>query len=331
MNWEAWKPLATLIFTSTLKFVGGLLVAHGLATNGPGLEALGGAATTAAGALWSWWVQKGHVQAGDYLKKLTDTATQAAAIEVAKRIPVTSVPTVTVQAAKAAATVGEPAVMAKDAAKAIVGAVLIAAFALSFLLAGAPAFAQTGAAKSNITRPRLPIDPLGLNDQTIAGTTAAPAPTTVALPCTFQMLIHLTPENLLPTINSCIAGKLVADTQRALTSAQDFGTTGKGDADAVNCLTPALAIFQAGVQVPAVPEVAAALNADGTVKTPAVPAVPAQDPGPILLFQKYREFTLSGALTSCQAWFNAPINATIAAGIAGAGTAVAGAALLAPK
>jgi hypothetical protein len=91
MNWDAWKPLATLVFTSVLKFVGGLLVAHGLATNGPGLEAMGGAATTAAGAFWSWWVQKGHVQAGEYLKKLTDTATQAAAIEVAKKMPAAAV------------------------------------------------------------------------------------------------------------------------------------------------------------------------------------------------------------------------------------------------
>lgn len=153
----------------------------------------------------------------------------------------------------------------------------------------------------------------------------SPAAPATALPCTFQMLIHLTPENLLPTINSCIAGKLVTDTQRALTSAQSYGTSGKGDADAVNCLTPALAIFQAGVQVPAVPAVTAP---DGTVTTPAVPA---QDPGPILLYQKYREFTLSGALTSCQSWFNGPINATIAAGIAGAGTAIAGAALIMPK
>lgn len=203
--------------------------------------------------------------------------------------------------------------------------VLLCAFALSFLLAGVPAMAQGATAKSTITRPRLPLDPLGLNDQTIAGTTAAPAKAgDAALACTFQMLIHLTPENLLPTINSCVAGKLVADTQRALDSATKFGTSGKGDADALNCLTPALAIFQAGVQVPAVPAVTAA---DGTVTTPAVPA---QDPGPILLFQKYREFTLSGALTSCQSWFNGPINATVAAGIAGAGAAVAGAALLAP-
>lgn len=117
MNWDAWKPLAVLIFTSSLKFIGGLLVAHGLATQGPGLEAIGGAATTAAGAFWSWWVQKGHIQAGDYLKKLTDTATQAAAIEVAKRLEVSSVPSGAVQAAKAEATVIEPAVMAKDATK----------------------------------------------------------------------------------------------------------------------------------------------------------------------------------------------------------------------
>jgi hypothetical protein len=60
-------------------------------------------------------------------------------------------------------------------------------------------------------------------------------------------------------------------------------------------------------------------------------AAPAQDPGPILLYQKYREFTLAGGLTACQTCFNGPINATAAVGVAGAGTIVAGAALLAPK
>lgn len=154
---------------------------------------------------------------------------------------------------------------------------------------------------------------------------------TTPLPCTFNMLIKLTPVNLLTTIKQCVAEKLVSDTQRALDSATKYGSTGKGDADAINCLTPALAIFQAGVETPAVPEVPAVLNPDGSVKTPGVAAVPAQDPGPILLYQKYREFTLSGALTACQSWFNGPINATAAAGIAGVGTVVGAAAVLAPK
>lgn len=164
----------------------------------------------------------------------------------------------------------------------------------------------------------------------ITGQPAPAAESTAALPCTFQMLTKLTPANLLPTINQCIAGKLVSDTQRALDSASKFGTTGKGDADAVNCLTPALAIFQAGVEIPAVPDTPAVLNPDGSVKTPAVAGTPAQEPGPILLYQKYREFTLSGALTSCQSWFNGPINATAAAGLGAASTAIGAAALIAP-
>lgn len=202
--------------------------------------------------------------------------------------------------------------------------VLLVAFALSLFLAGIPAMAQP--LPKLKTPGQIVRDIEGVGQQAKAVVTGQPAPTpNTALPCTFQMLIKLTPENLLPTINSCIAGKLVSDTQRALQSAQSYGSSGKGDGDAVNCLTPALAIFQAGVEVPAIPAVMAA---DGTVTTPAVPA---QDPGPILLYQKYREFTLSGALTSCQSWFNGPINATIAAGIAGAGTAIAGAALIMPK
>lgn len=199
--------------------------------------------------------------------------------------------------------------------------ILIAAFLPVVVLAG-PAMAQVKLkSPGQIVR-----DIEGVGQQAKAAVTGQPAPTsTAALPCTFQMLTKLTPGNLLPTINSCIAGKLVSDAQRALTSATTYGTSGKGDVDAINCLTPALAIFQAGVEIPAVPAVVAA---DGTVTTQAVPA---QDPGPILLYQKYREFTLSGALTSCQSWFNGPINATAAAGLGAAASAVGAAAVFAPK
>lgn len=219
----------------------------------------------------------------------------------------------------------------------------VAAVILAFLVIGTIAFsgeasAQTGnivkdiAAAKSPTRPRIPFDPLKLNDQTIAGTKAAPASDPSApVACDFKMLTKLSPDNLVPTIKGCLSDvnvDLVNDTQRALDSAKAYvGPTGgaAGDGDGINCLTPGLAIFQAGVQIPAVPAV---LAADGTVTTPAVPA---KDPGPILLYQKYREFTLAGGLTACQTWFNGPINATAAAGIAGAGTALVGAALLAPK
>lgn len=102
MNWEAMKPLAVLIFTSLLKIGGGALVAHGVVSAGPGLETLTGAAMTAGGAFWSWWVMTGHVQAAAYLKKLTDTATTAAAVAVAQRMAPAAV-TGAADAAKAAA------------------------------------------------------------------------------------------------------------------------------------------------------------------------------------------------------------------------------------
>ena len=162
--------------------------------------------------------------------------------------------------------------------------------------------------------------------QQVASVTTKPDPST-ALPCDFKMLTKLTADNLVPTMKACaqdVNNQLVSDTSRALASAQAYGCNGSttgcsGDGDAINCLQPALAIFKAGAIIPAVPA------------TATTPAVPEQDPGPILLYQKYREFTLAGALTSCQAWFNGPINATAAAGIAGVATAVSGAALLVPK
>lgn len=138
MNWDAVKPLAVLIFTSLLKIVGGALMTHGVITNGAGLESFTGVAMTAGGAFWSWWVQSGHLQAAAYLKKLTDTATQAAAIEVAKRMPVSSASSTTVQNAKEAATISVPDVMTKDATKAAVAILLII-----FLGQSDPVSAQT--------------------------------------------------------------------------------------------------------------------------------------------------------------------------------------------
>ena len=180
----------------------------------------------------------------------------------------------------------------------------------------------------------------GINAGVKATVTGKPAnDPSAALPCMdISVLTKLTPQNLVPTLKGCeIAGvnQLVTDTQRALDSAKSFtgsatGTVAAGDNDAINCLSPGLALFKAAAIVPAVPDTPAVLNADGTVKTPAVAGTPEIDPGPILLFQKYREFTIVGGLTSCQTWLNGPVNATAAAGIAGVGAAVAGAALL-PK
>lgn len=224
-----------------------------------------------------------------------------------------------------------PAVNTPIAPAAKVAIFLIAALAvLSFSV---PAHAQIKT-PGQIKRD---IDALGqkLNagvQQQVAAVTK-PADTATALPCMdISVLTKLTPQNLVPTLKGCeIAGvnQLVTDTSRALDSAKAFtgsatGTTASGDNDAINCLTPGLALFKAAAIIPAVPAI---LNADGTVQTPAVAEI---DPGPILLFQKYREFTIVGGLTSCQTWLNGPVNATAAAGIAGVGAAMAGAALL-PK
>lgn len=198
--------------------------------------------------------------------------------------------------------------------------ILLAAFTLSLLFPGGEARAQSAKLK---TLPEIKRDidtALGNGASKSAKADASTDDPTAALPCMdITMLKKLTFQNLKPTMEAC-KGQLVEDTQRALDSATNYTPTGAkaptGDNDAVNCLTPALALFKAGVIVPAVPAV---LNDDGSVK---VAAVPEQKPGPILLAQKYREFTLSGGLTSCQNWIDQPANATLSA----AGKGVAGAA-----
>jgi hypothetical protein len=271
------------------------------------------------GAGWSFWDEYGRAIVTAQLEVLkAKSLAQAAKMKTAGVAP----PTATEIAAQ------HPTLTTAEVTKAITPAIILA------VLLSAMAFPQPADAQAPIPKPRIlekiETDIEAAKNRTQEVVTGKPAPGT-PLPCDFKMVIKLTPDNLLGALKQCIAVKLVSDTERALNSALAFGTTGKGDADAINCLTPTLEIFKAGVPTPAVPEIPAILNADGSVKTPAVPAVPEQDPGPILLYQKYREFTISGALTSCQAWFNGPINATMAAGIAGAGTIVGAAALIAPK
>lgn len=306
----AMKPILAQGTRDGLRLIGMGLATHGFIESGAGTEAFIGAGMTLAGLFWGWFTTKGYLQVGALLQKVTATKTSGDAVKAATVLP-------------PAAAVDTPS---KSISVQSVVKVILIAFMLSALFLDSQAFAQNDPV-GKIVR-----DIKAANSVVKSQVAAAAAPDPVTpLPCTFQMLIKLTPANLLLTIKQCIAGKLVSDTQRALDSAAAFGTTGKGDADAVNCLTPALAIFQAGVETPAVPEAPAVLNTDGSVKTPAVAAIPAQDPGPILLYQKYREFTLSGALTACQSWFNGPINATAAAGIAGVGTVVGAAAVLIPK
>ena len=195
-------------------------------------------------------------------------------------------------------------------------------------------------------------------DQTNAGVKAAvtgQSDPNAALPCMdISVITKLTPTNLVPTIEGCHQDgvkQLVSDTSRALKSAQDYvGTNGgaTGDNDGIACLKPALSLFQAGLIIPAVPAVLAqdavpavpaVLNPDGSIKTQAVPAIPAiaavaavpeVHPGPILLYQKFREFTLAGGQTACPTWFNGPIQAVLAAGAGAVGTATAAVALI-PK
>jgi hypothetical protein len=92
----------------------------------------------------------------------------------------------------------------------------------------------------------------------------------------------------------------VTDIKAALDSA-----TAAKDGTAIACLTPALAIATAAVGTPAVP----AVVTNGVVTTPEVPAV---YPGPILIFQKYREFVTAGGPSNCKTAVQSTINGTMA-------------------
>jgi len=217
--------------------------------------------------------------------------------------------------------------------------ILLVAFLLVIGLADIPASAQTlprarptpALTGNPVNDIKAALDKQNANAQAIVNGTS----TDPELSCDFHIFLGLTPKNLEAAIKKCISdgnSTLVDDTLRALESAKAYTQTGATsptpDNDAINCLTPGLAILKAGVIVPAVAEVK---DANGTITTPAVPA---KNPGLILLFQKYREFVLAGGLTSCKTWVDTPVNATATQAINNVNGALAigtGAALLLPK
>jgi hypothetical protein len=136
--------------------------------------------------------------------------------------------------------------------------------------------------------------------------------------CDFGTFTILTPQNLVATIQAC-GEKLLNDSQAALTSA-----AAAKDTVAISCLTPGTALIAAGVGTPAV------AAQEATPTSPAVAAIAAQLGGPILMFQKYREFVNQGGISACQSWVNTVVAATAGAA-SGALGAAAGAAVLAPK
>jgi len=187
--------------------------------------------------------------------------------------------------APAAASTGTAAKAAIDAAT--VARILIAALVLSTLFAG-------GSARAEGKKLNLPIDPLHLN--TPGGGAAQPPSKPGA--CDITLFTNLTVANVITEIQNCVgsvvsagATPFVADITAALKSATDAK-----DGTAMACLTPALAIATAAMGTPA--------SADGSV--------PAVYPGPILFFQKYREFVTAGGPSNCKTAVQSTINGTMA-------------------
>lgn len=123
--------------------------------------------------------------------------------------------------------------------------------------------------------------------------------------CDISLFTTLTVQNVVESIKNCVgsvvaggAKPFVDDITDALASAKTAN-----DGTAVACLTPALAIATAAQGTPAV------VAADGTVTTPA------KYPGPILIFQKYREFVNAGGPSNCKTAVQSTINGTVASAL----------------
>lgn len=120
-------------------------------------------------------------------------------------------------------------------------------------------------------------------------------------PCDFNIFSSLQAKNLLDQVKICITQRGQDDVQAALDSA-----TAAKDSLGIQCLTPALAIVKAAANVSVAQSAA---HADTTSATAVNPTTPnPQVPGPILIFQKFREFVIAGGPTSCKSWVQTTIS-----------------------
>jgi len=313
---------------------------------GNDVELFGAAAVAIGAGGYSFWNDYGKAIVLSQLEVL-----KAKSLAQAAKMKDAGVSPVTVSQIAAASPTLTPAAVAKTVAtlpQAIQDNVVKAAAVILFLIFAISAMVtQPAAAQGNkrsggtVTSQPAFCDPLNLIPGCRPNPFSAAPATDSDQPCDITILTKLTPTNLVPTIKKCISNgsaSLADGADKALASAKVFTQTGASspspDNDAINCLSPAAALFRAGEQTAAVPEVPAVLNPDGTVKTQAVPAVPAKDPSMILLFEKFSEFELAGGITSCQTWFNRVNNAALAGAanaVGSAATVGAAAALVVPK
>jgi hypothetical protein len=149
-------------------------------------------------------------------------------------------------------------------------------------------------------------------NQQIATTGKAGAAPSKPGACDITLFTNLTIASAVTSIQNCVgsivaggAAPFVTDIEAALQSATDAN-----DGTAKACLAPALAIAKAAQGTAEIPAV---MSADGsTVVTPEVQAV---YPGPILIFQKYREFVTAGGPSNCKTSVQSTINGTMASAL----------------
>jgi hypothetical protein len=200
-----------------------------------------------------------------------------------------------------------PAADAKAAASSaqVKAGVILLAIGIAAALASSPAFAES-------RKPILTGNPINdiesvVKQQPQAAPSAFKSDGTPT--CDFNTYIVLTPQNVVQLLQAC-GEKLLSDSQAALASA-----TKSNDNIATACLTPGAALVQAAIGTPAVPAVEAVPATATSPAIAAAPAVPAILPGPILIFQKFREFINAGGITNCKAWVNNTITAATASGL----------------
>lgn len=185
---------------------------------------------------------------------------------------------------------------AKSAASVVALAICLAAV-MSPGQARAETFKPTGNIVNDVKRVVDPRQRTDSAENVLGGATSA-GPFT----CDISLFTKLNASTVVDAIKNCVGDAVAGISKPLADDLQDSldSATKAGDKVAMGCYTPALALALAGQGVPAVKA------ADGTVTTPARP------PGPVLVFQKFREFVDAGGILNCKTTVQSTINGTVA-------------------
>lgn len=287
--------IAAPILRKGLITFGSALTTHGILASNQ-IETFVSLGMAVAGLLWSFWNDYGRAIVLSQLEVLKAKSLAQAAKLQAHDIAPPDAAAVAAASAKspdmATLSIEEVKKAAATLPAAVAGTTAVIALLFIAMAVTSPALAQ---ARRPVLTGNVPADIANAKAQKQADSDEPFA-------CDVDLFTKLTLKNVVAKIKNCV-GNVKADIAKPFADdLRDSVNSAKSTNDnvALGCYTPALALAEAGLGTPAV------VGADGVETSPARPA------GPILIFQKFREFVNAGGIVNCKTVVQSTVNGTVA-------------------